>query len=282
MGLPFVDAEGSGDLATAQRGRFVQVEVGLSGPGWDTPRIRDLRIVGRRCRRCAEVDPTSCPETRTSDGLVALWRFDEGGGNVVRDVSGFLVHDLIAPTNATFTWEADHVNVETGRFTVDRPIDALVDAFTTSNAFTVEAWVRAANDTQGGPARVLTISDDPTSRSLTLGQEASQWEGRVRRDGVTNGDPYVFSADGSASTTLRHVVLTRTASGEQRFWVDGTPSGDPVDAPEPIDEWDYRHRLYVANEETDDRQWAGEIHLIALYDRALSADEIARHQRVGP
>ncbi|RLB51677.1 MAG: hypothetical protein DRJ42_16355, partial [Deltaproteobacteria bacterium] len=98
--VAFAPTDAAGDLASAIRGRYVQIEVSLSGPGWDTPRIRDLRILGDACRRCAETDPLTCPEERTTEGLVALWMFDEGEGGMVRDVSGFQTHDLITPTEA--------------------------------------------------------------------------------------------------------------------------------------------------------------------------------------
>ncbi len=282
LSMPFADTDDTGDLATPIHGRFVQVRLDLSGPGWDTPRIRDLRILGRACRRCAEIDPTTCPEERAVDGLVGLWRFDESG-NVIRDLSGYRVHDLITPTGARIDWVPGSVQVETGRFTVDRPIDAITDAIEAANALTLEAWVTPIDDVQGGPARILTISEGVFDRNLTLGQDGTHWEGRIRRDGATNGNPFTDSADPSVRPgMLQHIVLTRTPAGEQTLWVDEVMSGDPVSTTETLGNWDRTFRLYVANESTDDRQWAGGIHLIALYARALSAEEIARHQRIGP
>jgi hypothetical protein len=279
--LPFVDADDEGELSAPIRGRFVQVEVRLAGPGWDTPRVRDLRIVGRRCRRCAEVDPSTCPEVRVSDDIVALWRFDQG--TLVRDISGYRVHDLITPTLPPVSWGMGYVDIDGARFIVDRPITEIAEALEGAAGLTVEAWVRPRDDTQDGPARILTISEDVDSRNLTLGQEGDVFECRLRRVGAESGDPYVVSADGSvAGGSLQHVVLTRAADGATQFYVDGVPSGDAESHPEAIGDWDLTLRLLVGNENDGTRPWAGEIHLIAIYRRGLDADEIARHHRIGP
>ncbi|MBW2460995.1 MAG: LamG domain-containing protein [Deltaproteobacteria bacterium] len=282
--VPFAPTDAAGDLPTAIRGRYVQIEVSLSGPGWDTPRVRDLRILGDACRRCTETDPLTCPEERSSEGLVAMWMFDEGEGGMVRDVSGFQTHDLITPTEAGWSWTTDHLAFESGApvLTIDRPIDAIREAFVTSGEFTIEAWVRPDNRTQGGPARILTMEEETNARNVTLSQQAETYEGRIRRVGNNSGAPYVTSAPGSAQTSLQHVVLTRRADGVAQLWVDGVASGDQGDTAGDLSNWDAVYRLYVGNARTADRPWLGDFHLVAMYSRALSQAAVERHYRIGP
>jgi glycopeptide antibiotics resistance protein len=45
--------------------------------------------------------------------------------------------------------------------------------------------------------------------------------------------------------------------------------------------WDPRFSLQIGNEATGDKPWLGKIYLAALYNRALSRDEIARHFQWG-
>ena len=49
-----------------------------------------------------------------------------------------------------------------------------------------------------------------------------------------------------------------------------------------MNRWPDDCRLVVGNEVSGDRPWRGEIALVALYARALSADEIAQNFAAGP
>jgi hypothetical protein len=46
--------------------------------------------------------------------------------------------------------------------------------------------------------------------------------------------------------------------------------------------WDATYPLLVANERTNDRAWLGELHLVAVYDRALDAGEVEQNFTAGP
>ena len=49
-----------------------------------------------------------------------------------------------------------------------------------------------------------------------------------------------------------------------------------------LSSWDPQHALVIGNEFQLSRPWAGEVYLAALYDRALTEDEVQRNFRVGP
>lgn len=53
------------------------------------------------------------------------------------------------------------------------PAAKIAQAVRKSGTITIEAWIKPANTTQRGPARIVTISRDPGNRNFTLGQKAS-------------------------------------------------------------------------------------------------------------
>lgn len=77
-----------------------------------------------------------------------------------------------------------------------------------------------------------------------------------------------------------HVAYTRNADGEARLYVNGEEvargkiGGD-------FSAWDADLRLALGDEFAGGRGWLGTYHGVALYNRALSAAEIADHQAAG-
>ena len=78
---------------------------------------------------------------------------------------------------------------------------------------------------------------------------------------------------------LEHLVVTY-ADGVQRIYVQGRL----VDATRfagRLTGWDRRYPLVVGNEATRDRPFLGDVSLVAVYDRALSASEVAANAAAG-
>ena len=80
----------------------------------------------------------------------------------------------------------------------------------------------------------------------------------------------------AARAELTHVVYSRDAQGQARISVNGKQVAIQQVAGS-LDNWGDDFRLTLANELTGDRPWAGELHLVAVYSRALSDAEIARN-----
>ena len=53
------------------------------------------------------------------------------------------------------------------------------------------------------------------------------------------------------------------------------------DSPELAGRVSTRFHLILANERTGDRPWRGELHLVAIYDRAIRADEVLQNHQAG-
>ena len=221
---------------------------------------------------------------RVSEGLVALYDFREGSGTTVRDVSGFGMPLNLSISNISAVgWLAG------GGLSLDAPVTIassgaatkIIAALQATNAFTVEAWVRPANTTQNGPARIVTCSANPNvTQNFMLG--TGHW-GTSPTDVVDArllGKNLTTQA-GSLTTGLTHLVFTRESSGAVKVYIDGvlqhnsTVSGD-------FSTWNKSFPLVLGNEPTGDRPWAGELYLVAIYDRSLPTNDIVLNYSAGP
>jgi len=220
---------------------------------------------------------------RVSDGLQALYRFDERSGDRIRDVSqAGEPLDLTIADPKGVVWQSGGLTIKSNTIIAsEKPPARLVDALKKSKAITLEAWITAANTSQSGPARIITLSNGPNARNFTLGQSGDQFEIRLRTTKTsTNGIPELQSSRGSVATTTKHVVYTRDASGNAVVYVDGKAAGKrKVEG--DFGNWDNGLLLAVGNELSGDRHWQGTLHLVAIFDRALSADDVRRNHEAG-
>ncbi len=233
----------------------------------------------------ADDEPPPPPPGRVTEGLQLLYTFDEGGGTVIRDRSGVGVpQDLLLENENAVAWVPDGglvVNRPTIISSAD-PATKISNAAMVSNEISLEAWVKPANITQDGPARIISLSEDFNHRNFQLAQTAEIYDVRLRTTETTeNGRPSLSTPFGSLTADLTHIVYTRAASGMARIYVGGESVVGRV-VPGTFANWDQGYRLALADELVGSRTWLGGYHLIAAYSRALSADEIAQNFRVGP
>lgn len=218
---------------------------------------------------------------RAAAGLVALYTFDEPSGSVVRDVSGAGEPiDLVIADPAAVERSPGRLVVKAPtRILSENPPGRLVRAWKASNAATIEAWVAPASKNQPGPARILTLSDGPSRRNFTLGQDGTRYQTRFRTSrGDVNGQPTLDGPTNILYDRPTHVAFTRDPDGRAVLYIDGEPKAERA-LPGDLANWDDGFRLALANEITGDRPWRGTFHLVALYDRALSPVEIRGNAR---
>ena len=235
-------------------------------------------------RRRDATAPAQAADGPSAKDLQALYRFDEGHGDVVRDTSGAgePINLKIESTSAV-KWDASGLTVNEPTIIASaEPPNRLIEALKERGAVTIEAWVAPRDVQQSGPARVVTLSADPTQRNFTLGQDADKYQVRLRATGTdANGMPALEGPGGSARARLTHVVYTRTRAGQARLYIDGEESG-VVDVGGDFSNWDGSFRLALANEATKDRPWHGTFRRVAIFSRALSADEVRALRSAAP
>lgn len=139
--------------------------------------------------------------------------------------------------------------------------------------FTVEAVITPADTAHEGPARIVTLSADPYRRCFTLGQQGDQYILRIRTtDTDENGTPDIVSTPGALEPRAQHVVAT-FGDDVARIYVDGIPVAEEARTGNFAD-WDPESLLVLGNEATGDRPWAGGFHLVAIYDIAMSPEQV--------
>lgn len=131
---------------------------------------------------------------------IVLYDFQEASGQTVRDRS-----KKSRPLNLRIENRSAVKWLETGGLAIQSPVlissqepaSKITNAVRKSGAVTIEAWIKPANTTQSGPARIVTVSRDPGSRNFTLGQKARAYEVRFRTTSTSpNGEPALSSPGG--------------------------------------------------------------------------------------
>jgi hypothetical protein len=229
---------------------------------------------------------------RYSDNVIALWDFKEGTGTVAHDVSG--VPPAIDLTlGAGITWLTSWgIQIEDGMARANvapsrKLYDRIADSATGTGQYTVEAWVTNA-DTARENSRIITYSSGG-ARNFALGQEMYNYNFRnrsVAADIGGGGTPALetYDADQDLQATLQHVVITYDAFRGRRIYVDGrwTDDVDPVQPPGRLWNWDRNFPFALGNDPNgEDRQWEGQVRLIAIYDRALTDAQILQNFNAG-
>lgn len=229
--------------------------------------------------------PDAAAAGRVTAGLELLYRMGGGepGQTALPDQSGAgEPYDLTLADPDAVTWLPGSVVIDSPTiFSAPVPATRLIAACAASGEITIEAFARADNLEQTGPARIATLSVDTGARNASLMQDLTAFAARLRTsDTDLNGNPTVTG--GAVSTeALQHLVYARHADGSEALYVDGAGqlAGTRTGT---LEGWDATHRFAIGNELTVDRPWLGELALVAVYCRALSQDEVLQNLAAGP
>ncbi len=309
-----VEATGTAPLSYQWEKNSVEIP-GATSPSYTTPpvtigddgasfRCRVSNVAGSTASNEAVLHVTAGDDNRITEGLLALYTFHEGTGSTVTDVSGVIpqLHLEIAHPSRV-TWHNGYLSVNE-KTVIRSPLPALkiILAAMLSNALSVEAWIRPAgddndddddgnvdagddrSDDDGDIARIVSIASKQTMklRNFSLESSDDRYTGRLRTTRTDNQiRPNVTSPDDVVEDVLTHLVYTRTQEGVAKLYING----DPVETENvagTLTNWDLTYPLSIGNEVSLNRPWYGDIHLVALYGRSLSASEALQNYVAGP
>lgn len=201
------------------------------------------------------------------------------------EAAGLLV-SLLAPQRQSDRWPSSFSKETETEVELQRQKDggwvtrdgakSLIQAVKAAQEFSLEVWLTAASATQQGPARIVTLSLDSGQRNVTLGQLENSFDVRLRTSRTdSNGLPSTRTATGTVTTAKTHVVVT-FQQGVVRVFVNGKLSVEQ-NVGGDLSNWSDDFRLGIGDEIGSGRVWRGDVHLAAIYQRALGAEEVARN-----
>jgi len=215
---------------------------------------------------------------RATANLIALWEFKTGQGSTAYDTSG-VDPALNLTLSGDVSWVGGWgISLNSGRAqgptTASKKLHDLIQA---TGEYTIEAWVAPGNVTQAD-ARIVSYSGGTTTRNFMLGQTAASYDfyNRSSRTGQ-NGDPKLTTAANAQvlKATLQHVVATFDPVNGRRLYVNGVYTGDADPTPGgTLADWDDTFAFVLGNEVSGDRQFQGILRLVAVYNRALTPQQI--------
>lgn len=229
------------------------------------------------------VDDAIVDTRRVSDGIEVLYTFDAGKGDVIRDRSGTGQSiDLKIKNPSAVKWQGGDLVIRSETTIISTaPTKKLSNAIKRTDSLTLEAWVTPQNDKQKGPARIVSLSSGASQRNFTLGQDQQRYETRLRATSTSsNGIPSTTTPNRSVKLQRTHVVYTRDASGNVKFYINGKlRSANRVDG--KLSSWSDKFQLSLGNETSGGRPWLGKMHLVAVYSRGLTHAEVLQNYQAG-
>lgn len=223
---------------------------------------------------------------RYDSGIIAKWQFKEGTGSTVYDTSGVdpaLNLALSGDTSWVGGWGVSF-GANGGAARGGAASAKLYNLIKSGGEYSLELWAAPANVTQQD-AYMASYSGGTTSRNFTLGQHAMDYEMLARSSASdANGGPALLTADANmiAQASLQHLVLTYDPVNGRRLYVNGNFSGD-VDPTKggTVGNWDNSFIFLLGNETSGDRKWQGVIRFAAVYNHALTAEQVQQNFAAG-
>ena len=250
-----------------------------------------LRLAADNESFASDSEITVAVAARVTRQLEALYTFQETEGTTVRDVSGVgSPLNLVVTEPAAIAWHSGGLAIVAPTLIASAgPAGRLIAAIRASGELTVEAWIKPAAQDHEGLARIVTLSSGPAVRNFTLGQADRGFHAALRTIATNaNASDRALTAATAAPAALSHLVCSRDAAGSLLLYLDGRLIGQrQVDG--ALSNWDTGAVLALGNEvgnelgaEVDSsRAWLGTLHLVAIYSRALSAEEIEQNRLFG-
>lgn len=222
---------------------------------------------------------------RFESDIIALYQFKTGNGNIAYDTSGISPAANLTLTGDTEWLGSGGLIFNNGKAQASTASSKkLHDLITATGEFTVEAWLTPANVTQEGPARIISYSAGDNERNFTLGQSQYNYDFMLRNQTTSlNGEPALSTpdADEVLQATLQHVVLTYNATEGRKLYVNGKLIEAVDEEIAPLAAWDSSFALILGREASNNHVWQGNIRLLAIFNQAMTAEQIQQNFDVG-
>ncbi len=149
-----------------------------------------------------------------------------------------------------------------------------VEAAIANGHLDIELQLKSADSNQGGPARILTLSDGPLRRNFMVSQKGKDLLIRARREGADENGAPPLKVDGLFETPRDLEIEIRFRDRLIEILVDGRPRYREVLERSSLDFWDTSYRLGLGDEVDGARGWNGELQVAKATVKGATYDLI--------
>jgi hypothetical protein len=230
---------------------------------------------------------------RVTKGLVAYYNFGYDPDFIIHDQSGYGEPlNLKVMQHAAVSWnqEKELAMLSNTALVSVIPAKKLISALKETNEITLECWIKPMEPESSANSRILSLANNDDEIGFVLDQEficnpdASALEYRVRlQTESTNpsGFPEYIPDQNISYINLQHLAYVRDNLGKEVMYVNGIKSSEGF-RPSNLNTWNDNFYLRLGNESDLNHSWKGTFYLVAIYNKALSMDEINNNYTAGP
>ncbi|MDP6635780.1 MAG: PQQ-binding-like beta-propeller repeat protein [Phycisphaerae bacterium] len=208
----------------------------------------------------------------STEDAVFVWATGESQKKITGVASG------VKPRDDAPTGSDGEMILGRGAMLAQNADAALLKACKASNQLSIEAVITPGNTKQGGPARIISFSQDAYNRNFTLGQQGSALVLRLRTTSTgVNGMKPETSLCKVAAARSQHVIVTYSP-GKLSCYLNGKSVLQSERVRGDFSNWSPMHLLF-GDEWDGQRRWSGKLQGIAVHSRIIGAKEAAaRHK----
>ncbi len=230
---------------------------------------------------------------RVKNGLIAYYNFGFNPDYIVYDQSGYDEPlNLNILDRSAVNWNKDNtLDMLSNTAIVSlAPATKVISAIKETGEITFECWLKPAEPYFPNTSRIATLSASDAELGFAIDQELNERDNskeltyHVRMQTastVSSGYPDFTPDITQLYINLQHLVYTRNAQGKEIVYLNGVKSSEGF-RPSELSTWNDNYYLRLGNESDMNHSWTGSYYSVALFNRALSADEVLVNYSTGP
>jgi len=211
----------------------------------------------------------------TDEGLIFLWE-NATSANQIQTIDNKKYSTQLELTGKAIYGFDNCLDLAQGAAKVDGADDHILRACQKSNQLTIEACITTDQIDQKGPARIISFSENASSRNFTVGQTDNHLVLRLRTplSGENGSSPEIVLGEIKPDVAM-HVIVTYTP-GQLHCYFNGKAVNIKENYQGDFSNWTSQHLLF-GDEWGGDRNWDGKLEGVALFNRFFSDQEAAKH-----
>jgi chitodextrinase len=230
---------------------------------------------------------------RIWDGIIAYYNFNFSSDNIIYDYSNYdKPLNLAIGDTSGIIWNANNkLELVSNNYVKSiNPATKIVNACKNTNEITVECWIKPSLFSSSNPENILSISNNNNDICANLAQEhisvndnkSYKYLISLRtRATASNGSPNLYTRDELTYLSLHHIVYFKNDNGIEKLFINGKEAASSI-RPHDFENWDNNSYLILGNDPDLNSPWNGTYYTVAIYNTALSKDQIITNYNAGP